>query len=235
MGGKNAVIVDAAPDLDETVLGVRHSAFGFSGQKCSAQSGDRGRDRVRHVPRAHRRVHAILVVGDPRLADVGPVIDADARDKIPSTRSADRKARSRSSCCAGRARRGGRLLRRPDDRQRHRTAPQAGPGGGLRPVLAVIRVRDFDEALEVANGTAYKLTGGVFSQASHLDRARRCRVGNLYLSRGITGALVGDSPSAASGCRGSAPRPAPRLPAAVRRTAGDHRERDATGIAPGLE
>jgi RHH-type proline utilization regulon transcriptional repressor/proline dehydrogenase/delta 1-pyrroline-5-carboxylate dehydrogenase len=72
------------------------------------------------------------------------------------------------------------------------------------PVLAVIRVKDFDEALEVANSTAYKLTGGVFSRKpSHLDRARReYRVGNLYLNRGITGALVGRQPFGGFGMSG---------------------------------
>jgi RHH-type proline utilization regulon transcriptional repressor/proline dehydrogenase/delta 1-pyrroline-5-carboxylate dehydrogenase len=72
------------------------------------------------------------------------------------------------------------------------------------PVLAVIKVKDFDEALAVANATAYKLTGGVFSRKpSHLDRARReFRVGNLYLNRGITGALVGRQPFGGFGMSG---------------------------------
>ena len=72
------------------------------------------------------------------------------------------------------------------------------------PVLAVMKVRDFDEAMEVANSTAYKLTGGVFSRKpSHLDRARRdYRVGNLYLNRGITGALVGRQPFGGFGMSG---------------------------------
>jgi len=72
------------------------------------------------------------------------------------------------------------------------------------PVLSVIKVKDFDEALAVANSTIYKLTGGVFSRKpSHLERARReYRVGNLYLNRGITGALVGRQPFGGFGMSG---------------------------------
>ena len=210
MGGKNAVIVDASADLDETVLGVRHSAFGFSGQKCSACS------RVIVVETAYdtfleRIVESTrsLVVGDPRLpgTDVGPVIDADARDKI------------REYIEIGRSE--GKVeieLPVPEGLEEAVGLPYVGPTivSGIEPhhrlareevfgpVLAVIRVRDFDEALEVANGTAYKLTGGVFSRKpSHLDRARReYRVGNLYLNRGITGALVGRQPFGGFGMSG---------------------------------
>jgi len=72
------------------------------------------------------------------------------------------------------------------------------------PVLSVIKVKDFDEALAVANASQYKLTGGVFSRKpSHLERARReFRVGNLYLNRGITGALVGRQPFGGFGMSG---------------------------------
>ena len=210
MGGKNAVIVDASADLDETVLGVRHSAFGFSGQKCSACS------RVIVVETAYdtfleRIVESTrsLVVGDPRLpgTDVGPVIDADARDKI------------REYIEIGRSE--GKVeieLPVPEGLEEAVGLPYVGPTivSGIEPhhrlareevfgpVLAVIRVQDFDEALEVANGTAYKLTGGVFSRKpSHLDRARRdYRVGNLYLNRGITGALVGRQPFGGFGMSG---------------------------------
>jgi RHH-type proline utilization regulon transcriptional repressor/proline dehydrogenase/delta 1-pyrroline-5-carboxylate dehydrogenase len=72
------------------------------------------------------------------------------------------------------------------------------------PVLAVMKVRDFDEALAVANSTAYKLTGGIFSRKpAHLERAKReYRVGNLYLNRGITGALVGRQPFGGFGMSG---------------------------------
>ena len=210
MGGKNAVIVDASADLDEAVLGVRHSAFGFSGQKCSACSRaivvetayDTFLERIVESTRT-------LVVGDPRLpgTDVGPVIDRDARRKIMEYVEIGRSE--------------GRLeiqLPVPDGLEEAVGLPYVGPAvvSGIGPddrlareevfgpVLAVMKVRDFDEALEVANSTAYKLTGGVFSRKpSHLERARReYRVGNLYLNRGITGALVGRQPFGGFGMSG---------------------------------
>ncbi|MBQ72168.1 MAG: 1-pyrroline-5-carboxylate dehydrogenase [Planctomycetaceae bacterium] len=210
MGGKNAVIVDASADLDEAVLGVRHSAFGFSGQKCSACSRaivletayDTFLERIVESTRT-------LVVGDPRLpgTDVGPVIDRDAQRKI------------REYIEIGRSE--GRVeieLPVPDGLEEAVGLPYVGPAvvSGIGPddrlareevfgpVLAVMKVRDFDEALAVANSTAYKLTGGVFSRKpSHLEQARQeYRVGNLYLNRGITGALVGRQPFGGFGMSG---------------------------------
>jgi len=210
MGGKNAIIVDASADLDEAVLGVRQSAFGFSGQKCSACS------RVIVVESAHdafvhRLVEATrcLMVGDPALpgTDIGPVIDADAARTI------------RDYIAIGAAE--GKLeieLPVPDGLEAKVGKPYIGPTiiSGIRPehrlaneeifgpVLAVIKVRDFEEALAVANNTAYKLTGGVYSRKpSHLEQAKRdYRVGNLYLNRGITGALVGRQPFGGFGMSG---------------------------------
>jgi RHH-type proline utilization regulon transcriptional repressor/proline dehydrogenase/delta 1-pyrroline-5-carboxylate dehydrogenase len=210
MGGKNAIIVDASADLDEAVLGVRQSAFGFSGQKCSACS------RVIVVESAHdqflhRLVEATrcLTVGDPMLpgTDIGPVIDADAA------------ARIRSFIEVGS--REGRLelqLPVPDGLEAKVGKPYVGPAiiSGIRPehrlaneeifgpVLAVMKARDFDEALAMANATQYKLTGGIYSRKpAHLERAKReYRVGNLYINRGITGALVGRQPFGGFGMSG---------------------------------
>ena len=210
MGGKNALIVDASADLDEAVLGVRHSAFGFSGQKCSACSRaivvetayDTFLERIVESTRT-------LVVGDPKLpgTDVGPVIDLDAQRKC------------REYIEIGRSE--GRVeieLPVPEGLEASVGLPYVGPTviSGIEahhrlaseeifgPVLAVMKVADFDEALAVANATAYKLTGGVFSRKpSHLDQARRdYRVGNLYLNRGITGALVGRQPFGGFGMSG---------------------------------
>lgn len=210
MGGKNAIIVDESADLDEAVVAVRQSAFGFSGQKCSACS------RVIVVGSAHdgflhRLIEATrtLTVGDPLLpgTDVGPVIDRDAAQKI------------RSYIALGA--REGKLeieLAVPETLEARVGKPFVGPTivSGIRPehrlaneeifgpVLAVIHVQDFDEALRVANATQYKLTGGVFSRRpSNLAKARReYRVGNLYLNRAITGALVGRQPFGGFGMSG---------------------------------
>ena len=210
MGGKNAIIVDASADLDEAVLGVRQSAFGFSGQKCSACS------RVIVVESAHdqflhRLIEATrcLTVGDPTLpgTDIGPVIDADAAARIKQFIEIGGKE--------------GKLelqLPVPEGLEAKVGLPYVGPAiiSGIRPehrlandeifgpVLAVIKVKDFEEALAVANGTAYKLTGGIYSRKpAHLERAKReYRVGNLYLNRGITGALVGRQPFGGFGMSG---------------------------------
>ncbi len=211
MGGKNAIIIDDSADLDEAVLAVRQSAFGFQGQKCSACS------RVVVVESAyqtfvHRLVEATraLVVGDPALpgTDIGPVIDAEAAAKI------------RGYIEIGRAE--GRLevsLPVPEGLEVRVGKPYVGPtifsgiqhGSRLAteeifgPVLAVMRARDFAHALEIANDCPYKLTGGIFSRRpAHLERAKReFRVGNLYVNRGITGALVGRQPFGGFGMSGT--------------------------------
>jgi RHH-type proline utilization regulon transcriptional repressor/proline dehydrogenase/delta 1-pyrroline-5-carboxylate dehydrogenase len=210
MGGKNAIIIDASADLDEAVLGVRNSAFGFQGQKCSACS------RAIVVETAHdlfleRLVESTrsLNVGDPAdpSTDIGPVIDADAQAKISQyieIGKQEGKLALAMDVPDGLAQRVGLPYVAPHIfsgiRPEHRLANEEIFG----PVLAVIRVKDFDEALRVANATPYKLTGGVFSRKpSHLDRARReFRVGNLYLNRGITGALVGRQPFGGFGMSG---------------------------------
>jgi RHH-type proline utilization regulon transcriptional repressor/proline dehydrogenase/delta 1-pyrroline-5-carboxylate dehydrogenase len=210
MGGKNAIIIDASADLDEAVLGVRQSAFGFSGQKCSACS------RVIVVESAHdsflhRLVEATrcLTVGDPMLpgTDVGPVIDAEAAAKIRGyieIGKSEGRLELQLPVPAGLEERVGKPFVSPTIfsgiRPEHRLANEEIFG----PVLAVIRVHDFKEALRVANATAYKLTGGVYSRMpSHLERAKRdFRVGNLYINRGITGALVGRQPFGGFGMSG---------------------------------
>jgi RHH-type proline utilization regulon transcriptional repressor/proline dehydrogenase/delta 1-pyrroline-5-carboxylate dehydrogenase len=210
MGGKNAIIVDASADLDEAVLGVRQSAFGFAGQKCSACSRAIVVESA-HDQFLHRLIESTraLIIGDPMLpgTDVGPAIDQDAASKI------------REYIDIGS--REGRLelaMDVPQGLEQVVGKPFVGPHivSGIQPhhrlaneevfgpVLAVIRVRDFNEALHVANSTSYKLTGGVFSRKpSHLERARQeFRVGNLYLNRGITGALVGRQPFGGFGLSG---------------------------------
>ncbi len=210
MGGKNAIIVDASADLDEAVLGVRDSAFGFQGQKCSACS------RVIVVDTAHdlfleRLVESTrsLVIGDPLQpgTDVGPVIDREAKEKILSYIEIGKREAQLElgmDVPAGLEERVGKPYVGPHIfsgvRPEHRIANEEIFG----PVLAVMRVKNFDEALAMANQPPYKLTGGVFSRKpSHLDRARReFRVGNLYLNRGITGALVGRQPFGGFGMSG---------------------------------
>lgn len=210
MGGKNAIIVDASADLDEAVLGVRASAFGFQGQKCSACS------RVIVVESAHdlflhRLVESTrsLIIGDPTNSgtDVGPVIDDDAANKIREyieIGKSEGKLELAMEPPDGLAKKVGKPFVGPHIfsgiKPEHRLANEEIFG----PVLAVMKVSTFEEALAIANSTPYKLTGGVFSRKpSHLDRARKeFRVGNLYLNRGITGALVGRQPFGGFGMSG---------------------------------
>ncbi|MFN7020698.1 MAG: proline dehydrogenase family protein [Phycisphaerales bacterium] len=217
MGGKNALIVDTSADLDEAVLAIRQSAFGFQGQKCSACSrlivvdpqGERGPAIATVIRRLVEATRA-LVIGDPTLpgTDVGPVIDAESQRKIN-----DYIAKAQSEGC--------RLelaMPVPDGLERATGRCFVGPHifSGVTPdhtiareeifgpVLAVMHAADFDRALALANASPYKLTGGVYSRKpSHIERAKRdFRVGNLYINRGITGALVARQPFGGFGMSG---------------------------------
>ena len=209
MGGKNAIIVDASADPDEAVRGVRDSAFGYAGQKCSACSRVLVVEDVydAFVPRLLAATRA-LVVGDPLdpATDVGPVIDDAAAQKIDEYLAIGRQEATLALAMeAPRQPAVGKPFVGPhvftEVQPEHRLANEEIFG----PVLAVLRARDFEHALQVANETGYKLTGGVFSRRpAHLERARReFRVGNLYLNRGITGALVGRQPFGGLGLSGA--------------------------------
>jgi RHH-type transcriptional regulator, proline utilization regulon repressor / proline dehydrogenase / delta 1-pyrroline-5-carboxylate dehydrogenase len=199
MGGKNAIIIDDSADLDEAVLGVAKSAFGFQGQKCSACS------RVIVLPTVYesfltRLVETVktLQVGPPEHpgTDIGPVIDASAWEKITAYHAVGRSE--------GRE----MLAVEPIElaKQGYFTGPHIyadiPPHSRLAqeeifgPVLAVIRAPDFKEALRIANDTPFALTGGLYSRTpEHIERAKHeFQVGNLYLNRTITGALVGRHP-----------------------------------------
>jgi RHH-type proline utilization regulon transcriptional repressor/proline dehydrogenase/delta 1-pyrroline-5-carboxylate dehydrogenase len=199
MGGKNAVIIDDDADLDEAIAGVRASAFGYAGQKCSACS------RV-IVPQSlydaflNRLVEAtaslkVAPAEDPGC-HVGPVIDEEAYHRILRTIEAGKsQGRLAHATDVGALRDEGFYI------GPHIFA-DVDPGAPLAqeeifgPVLAVIRCRDLDDALAIANGTPYALTGGLYSRSpEHIARIKRdFRVGNLYINRKITGALVDRQP-----------------------------------------
>ncbi|WP_017297357.1 L-glutamate gamma-semialdehyde dehydrogenase [Nodosilinea nodulosa] len=196
MGGKNGIIIDESADLDQAVQGVVYSAFGYSGQKCSACS------RVMVVESVydtfmHRLVEATrsLQVGiaeDPGTF-VGPVVDAAAQAKI---KEYIEKGNQEATLA----------LEMPAPDTGYFVGPtvftDVAPDAVIAqeeifgPVLAVIRVKDFDEALTVANNTDYGLTGGLYSRTpSHIDRVQNeFAVGNLYINRSITGAIVSRQP-----------------------------------------
>ncbi len=197
MGGKNAIIVDDDADLDEAIPAVLQSAFGFQGQKCSACSRLIVLDAVydRFLPRLVEAAEAWTVGPAEHPAnDMGPVADAAAQKSILGyieLAKQEGRLRYQSPVPAG-AGYYVPLTIVEGIRPEHRLAQEEIFG----PVLAVMRAKDFDEALDWANGTRFALTGGLFSRSpERLDRARReFRVGNLYLNRGTTGAMVGRQP-----------------------------------------
>ncbi len=196
LGGKNGIIIDDDADLDEAVGQVIYSAFGFQGQKCSACS------RVIVVEPIYQRFVERLVEAARSIAIgpaenpayfMGPVVDSQAYKNVVNYVKI--------------AKQEGKLLLSRDVPDTgyyvpltivegitpdHRIAQEEVFG----PVLSVMKVKDFDQALEWANATRFGLTGSVFSRSpEHLDRARsQFNVGNLYLNRGSTGALVERQP-----------------------------------------
>jgi 1-pyrroline-5-carboxylate dehydrogenase len=197
MGGKDALIVDDTCDLDAAAADTVRSAFGFQGQKCSACSRlivfesvhDALLDKVVDIA-------SQLSVGPPSDNHaMGPVISAAQQTSILSE--------IESGLDEAQLVMGGKPIELDGGYYIEPTifdavAPQARLAQHeiFGPVLSVITVKDFDEAIEVANGTEFGLTGGVFSNdEQRLERARReFHVGNLYLNRKITGALVGIQP-----------------------------------------
>lgn len=199
MGGKNAVIVDADADLDEAVKGVVDSAFGYGGQKCSAGSRAIVLDGI-HDQFLNRLIEAtksltVAPADDPGCS-VGPVIDADARDRIVKTIETGKKeARLAHQTDVGALAEQGFFVGPTIFAEVPELATIAQEEI-FGPVLSVIRARDLDDALRIANGTKYALTGGCYSRSpTNLDTVkRRFRVGNLYINRKCTGALVDRQP-----------------------------------------
>lgn len=198
MGGKDAIIVDASADLDAAVEGVAASAFGFNGQKCSACSRvivdehlydtfcDRLVERVEHIH-----------VGSPvENFAAGPVISKAAYQRV-----LDYIAVGRTE---GRLLTGGNAVETESQGYYIQPTIFADVAADARiaqeeifgPVLAVIRSSGLEESLRIANSTEYGLTGAIYSNSrEHLDRARdEFHVGNLYLNRKCTGAMVGAHP-----------------------------------------
>ncbi|QIR40750.1 L-glutamate gamma-semialdehyde dehydrogenase [Tolypothrix sp. PCC 7910] len=196
MGGKNGIIVDESADLDQAVVGVVQSAFGYSGQKCSACSRVIVLQSI-YDTFVERLVEATksLNIGETELpsTQVGPVIDANARDRI---REYIEKGKTEALVA----------LELPAPEQGYFIGPvifsEVPPNAIIAqqeifgPVLAVIKVKDFQEALAVANGTNFALTGGLYSRTpSHIQQAQQdFEVGNLYINRTITGAIVARQP-----------------------------------------
>lgn len=198
MGGKDSIIIDDETDLNAAVQATLVSAFGFQGQKCSAASRAIVVERVYNtfVDLLKEKVEK-LSVGD---ADdpgnyLGPVINRGSAEKIMDY--IEKGIKEGGRLLAGGSRRDGEgYFIQPTvivDVDPRATIAQEEIFG---PVLAVIKARDFDHALEIANNTEYGLTGGVWTRnRKKIEKAKKIfHVGNFYVNRKITGALVGVHP-----------------------------------------
>jgi RHH-type proline utilization regulon transcriptional repressor/proline dehydrogenase/delta 1-pyrroline-5-carboxylate dehydrogenase len=199
MGGKNAIIVDNDADLDEAVHGVAVSAFGYQGQKCSACSRVIVLETI-HDVFLNRLIEATrsLKVGpaeDPGCS-IGPLIDAEAYSRVlAAIGEAKKQAQLRYAADVSDLAKEGyyvgpHIFADVDPQSKLAQEEIFGP------VLAVIKAPNLGHALEIANGTQYSLTGGLYSRSpEHIARVKRdFRVGNLYINRKITGALADRQP-----------------------------------------
>ncbi len=198
MGGKDAIIIDADSDLDVAIEGVAQAAFGFQGQKCSACSRAIVDERVydKFLEGLKTRVEKIKV-GDPaENANMGAVINESSMKTILQYIEQGKKD--------GRLITGGSRV------------PEAGEGYFLQPtviadiqpkskleqeeifgpVLVVIKSKGFEHAMQIANDTEFGLTGAVYTKSrERIEYAiREFHVGNLYINRKCTGAMVGAHP-----------------------------------------
>lgn len=197
MGGKDAIIVDDEVDLDSAVKGVVVSAFGYQGQKCSACS------RAIVVESVYDKFIDKLVSETEKLEigpakdnyPVGPVINAAAQQKILSYIEIGKSE--------GKLLTGGETVRQDEGYYIKPTIfADVDPKARIAqeeifgPVLAVIKARDFDHAIEIANDTEYGLTGSVYTKnRKKIEKAKKLfHIGNLYINRKCTGAIVGVHP-----------------------------------------
>jgi RHH-type proline utilization regulon transcriptional repressor/proline dehydrogenase/delta 1-pyrroline-5-carboxylate dehydrogenase len=205
MGGKNAMIVDEDADLDEAIPAIVGSAFGYQGQKCSALS------RLIVLPQVRERLVERVIeateslrIGDPAdpSVTVGPLIDESAQKRVREIIAASR-GEAKLAFEASLSQSTGWFVGPT-------IFTEVPPNSRLAqeeifgPVLSIINAADLEAALRIANGTPYALTGGFFSRSpkriAYVKSA--FRVGNLYINRGITGALVARHPFGGFGMSG---------------------------------
>lgn len=196
MGGKNAIIVDDSADLDEAISGVVSSYVGYSGQKCSACSRAIVHASIYDLFLSRLKEAIVsLRIGNPEDpgTQVGPVIDERARAKVLDYIKIG--GQETHALVEGRVTQPGWCVT-PTVFVDVEPAARIAQEEIFGPVLAVIKAASFDEALAIANNCDYALTGGVYTRSPKnlMSAAQRFDVGNLYLNRPITGALVGRQP-----------------------------------------
>jgi len=197
MGGKDAIVVDADSDLAQAVEGVAVSAFGYQGQKCSACSRAIVDEKIydQFLEKLRARVAGIQVgPADDPANYMGPVISESARRSISSYIEAG-KGEGRL-IAGGTSQDGNGYFIQPTVIADVQPAARIFQEEIFGPVLAVSKARNFEHALELANDSQYGLTGAVYSNdPEHIRQAReRFFVGNLYVNRKCTGAMVGAHP-----------------------------------------
>ena len=196
MGGKNCVLVDADADLDEAVPGIVYSAFGYAGQKCSAAARVLVHEAIADtlVKRLAGAVEVLRVGQAEEFAtEVPPVIEREAQERVMRYRELAGEAVVASSdvppASAGHFCPPTLVAGLPEDSPVNREEI-------FGPLLSVTPVRDLDHAIEVVDSLPFALTGGLFSRSpATVERVSALLpVGNLYVNRGITGAMVGRQP-----------------------------------------
>jgi 1-pyrroline-5-carboxylate dehydrogenase len=198
MGGKDSIVIDDQTDLDAAAQATVASAFGFQGQKCSAASRAIVVEKVydKFIKLVKEKVDKIKVgASDDPSNYMGPVVNRGSRDKIVAY--VEKGLRE-----GGRLVAGGGSVEGEGYFVQPTVIADVEPGATISqeeifgPVLAVIKAKDFDHALEIANNTEYGLTGGVWTKdRKKIEKAKKVfHVGNFYVNRKITGALVGVHP-----------------------------------------
>ena len=197
MGGKDSIVVDADADLDAAVEGVASAAFGFSGQKCSACSRAIIDERIydKFLQQLKERVEKITV-GDPVLnPNMGPVVNEKSMKTILGYIQ-------KGIAEGGRLITGGQRIGNEGYFIQPTVIADVDPMATISqqeifgPVLAVIKSRSFEHGLQIANNTEFGLTGAVYTNSDDKIEAakQQFHVGNLYINRKCTGAMVGAHP-----------------------------------------
>ncbi len=197
MGGKDAIIVDRECNLEQAVTGVLNSAFGYQGQKCSACSRAIVDETIydEFLAQLKARAETLTVGPSEQLVNyMGPVINARAKETI--LKYIDTGKKEGRLVTGGEAAEGEGYFLKPTVIADIQPKAKIFQEEIFGPVLAVTKAKNFDQALEFANDSEYGLTGAVFTtNPAKIEKAKRqFFVGNLYINRKCTGAMVGAHP-----------------------------------------